>query len=71
MKPAPLTCGRCRSTYDSNGWSDLELLDVIDSDCVQQGLSDWPPDLSIEVRRCTRCRGEIARTVRTGSLFDS
>jgi hypothetical protein len=52
-------CGlACRTTAE---WLRLELIEVLDSKCVQEVLSDWPPGLSIEIRRCRRCRGEIAR----------
>ncbi len=71
MKPASLICGRCRSTYDSSAWTDLEILDVLDSDCVRRGLADWPPGLSIEVRRCARCGEEIARPVSAARVVSS
>lgn len=63
MNAASFACGRCRSIYASSAWPGLELVDVLDTDCVRKSLSDWPPGLSIEVRRCARCGEEIARTV--------
>ena len=63
-------CGRCRRTYRSTEWLGLELVEVLDSACVRQFLSDWPADHSIEVRHCKRCHGEIARTARFGEAAE-
>jgi hypothetical protein len=49
----------------------LELVEVLDSDCVRQVLSDWPSGHSIEVRRCKRCGGEIAREKAEGRRVDA
>jgi hypothetical protein len=56
-----IACGQCRLTYRSTALRKLELVEVLDSNCVRQVLSDWPSGHSIEVRRCKRCGGEIAR----------
>jgi hypothetical protein len=56
-----IICGRCRLAYSSTEWLGLELVEVLDSRCVRQFLSDWPAGDSIEVRRCGRCGGEMAR----------
>ncbi len=56
-----IACGRCRVTYRSTEFVGLELVEVLDSHCVRQVLSDWPSGHSIEVRRCKRCGEEIAR----------
>jgi len=61
-------CGQCLVTYYSSEWPDLELVEVLDSSCVRQLLSDWPPGISIEVRRCKRCGGEIARPANPGEI---
>jgi hypothetical protein len=47
----------------------LELVEVLDSNCVRQALADWPSGLSIEVRRCSQCGGEIARAATAGGDF--
>jgi ribosomal protein S27AE len=60
-----IACGRCRVTYGSPEWLALELVEVLDSNCVCQVLSDWPSGLSIEVRRCRRCGGELAREAKS------
>jgi hypothetical protein len=52
-------------TYGSAEWLALELVEVLDSNCVCQVLSDWPSGLSIEVRRCRRCGGELAREAKS------
>jgi len=62
----PIVCGRCRRTYRSTEWLGLELVEVLDSNCVREALSDWPSGLSIEVRQCKRCGGEIARAGAAG-----
>jgi hypothetical protein len=56
-----IVCGRCRLTYRSTEWLGLELVEVLDTHCIRQILSDWPAGRSIEVRHCKRCGGEIAR----------
>jgi hypothetical protein len=55
-------------TYRSTEWRGLALVEVLDSHCVQQVLSDWPSGLSIEVRCCKRCGGEIARAADSGNI---
>jgi len=65
-----IVCGRCRRTYRSTEWLGLELVEVLDSTCVRQVLSDWPAGHSIEVRHCKRCHGEIARTACDGDAPD-
>jgi hypothetical protein len=61
-------CVRCRLTYRPSEWVELELVEVLDSTCVRQVLSDWPSGLSIEVRRSKRCGGEIAREEKSGTI---
>lgn len=63
-------CGRCRRTYRSTEWHGLELVEVLDSSCVRQVLTDWPVGHSIEVRRCRWCGGEIARLARSEDAPD-
>ena len=60
-------CGRCGEAYSSTEWLGLELAEVLDSQCVRQVLTDWPPGDSIEVRYCWRCSGEIARAACSGA----
>jgi hypothetical protein len=60
-----IACGRCRQTYRSTALRRLELVEVLDSNCVRQVLSDWPSGHSIEVRRCKRRWRDRAR-IRTG-----
>jgi hypothetical protein len=66
-----IVCGRCRLTYRSTEWLGLELVEVLDSTCVRQVLSDWPDGHSIEVRHCKGCNGEIARTACSGDVPES
>jgi hypothetical protein len=63
-----IACGRCCLTYRSTELPALELVEVLDSNSVRQVLSDWPSGLSIEIRRCKRCGGEIAREAKSGDM---
>ena len=63
-----IACGRCRLTYGSGELLGLELVEVLDSNCVRQVLSDWPSGVSIEIRRCARCGGEITREAKAGDI---
>ena len=56
-----IVCGRCRLTYRSTEWLGLDLVEILDTNCVRQVLSDWPAGHSIEVRHCKRCGEEITR----------
>jgi hypothetical protein len=38
-----VVCGRCRLTYRPPEWVELELVEVLDSTCVREVLSDRPP----------------------------
>jgi hypothetical protein len=63
-----VVCGQCRLTYRPPEWVGLELVEVLDGTCVREVLSDWPSSMSIEVRRCKQCGGEIARSADSGNI---
>jgi hypothetical protein len=60
-------CGSCARSYDLRGWLGLPLVGVLTGEAIAPHVVKWPFGVRIEVRRCARCAGTIARTVEPAS----
>jgi hypothetical protein len=58
-RPGGTTCPRCgaRDRFD-----ELVLVDVLGAPRLVGIVTSWPPGAIVEVRRCSRCGGPVART---------
>jgi hypothetical protein len=61
-------CAACAAIYPYAAWASLALVQRIDSAEIAQLVRDWPSDVSIDVRRCARCGGSIARKSTNGPV---
>jgi hypothetical protein len=59
----PVRCGGCGRAYELTGWLALTLVGTLTGDAIAAHVVKWPHGVRIEVRRCARCAGSIARTV--------
>jgi hypothetical protein len=55
-----VTCGDCGATFECAEWSALAIIERIEPEAVRRLLRDWPQELRIEVRRCSRCGRAMA-----------
>lgn len=56
-------CGGCGKGYEPSGWLALTVVGTLTGDSIAAHVVKWPNGVRIEVRRCARCAGTIARTV--------
>lgn len=56
-----VTCGGCGSKYGDEAWSGLRLSQRIEAVEVRRHVLEWPDDLAVEVRVCSKCAALIAR----------
>jgi hypothetical protein len=54
------TCSFCGRSHDATEWRALELVDRIGRDRLDDVVTDWPHDSSIEIRLCP-CGKPMAR----------
>ncbi len=58
----PVHCGRCATSFDVGAWLALPVVAVLAGDAIVIHVVKWPQGVRIEIRRCPRCGGSIART---------
>jgi hypothetical protein len=65
IEPTPnahtAVCSGCAAIYPLAIWTSLSLVQSIDASEIATLVRDWPEGVAIEVRRCSRCGGSIAR----------
>jgi hypothetical protein len=55
-----LVCSGCQAVYQDETWASLALAQRIEPPEVRRLVLDWPPEVCIEVRACSRCSWLIA-----------
>jgi hypothetical protein len=56
-------CGGCTRSYELAAWLALPVQGMLAGEAIAAHVVKWPPGVCIEVRRCARCGGAIARMV--------
>jgi hypothetical protein len=54
-------CAACAAIYPYAAWTSLSLVQSIEPAEIARLVRDWPVGVGIEVRRCARCGGSMAR----------
>src|SRR5438128_1113366 len=62
--PAHARCGACASRFNAPAWRALPVVATLDPQSIAPLVLRWPAGASIEIRRCSRCGGSIARRKR-------
>jgi hypothetical protein len=59
-----LSCARCGHRTSTEAWQQLPTLRTIVAADLAASVSDWPPDVVVEVRACPGCATPVARCTR-------
>jgi hypothetical protein len=62
--PLAARCGACASRYAQHAWRALPLVETLTPQTIAPLVVRWPAGVTIEIRRCSRCGGSIARAAR-------
>ena len=62
-----IRCGVCSAQFSHAVWRGLTLVERVSEGEVKRALAPWPDGMCIEIRRCTRCNKELARTGRSAT----
>jgi hypothetical protein len=60
-------CGRCGRAYVESEWDGLAVVDRVEGRRLEELVTAWPHERTIEVRGCAGCGGALARTVTSRS----
>jgi hypothetical protein len=63
-----IQCGVCAAVYELGAWQNLAVVRVLTGEAITVHVVKWPHGVRIEIRRCSRCGGPIARTEGAGRL---
>jgi hypothetical protein len=54
-----LVCGRCHLDYTDEDWGSLALAQRLAPSEVRRLALNWPADVCVEARRCSRCESMV------------
>lgn len=64
---ADIRCARCNRVWSANAWRALPKNRTLTRADVAAYAKPWPVDSTVEVRACSGCGADIARTVQVSA----